>query len=668
MMKTIRKLLIANRGEIARRIMRTCREMGIGTVAVYADDDALSPFVREADEAVALNGSTATETYLDISKLIAAARRAGADAVHPGYGFLSERAAFAEAVVHAGLIWVGPNADAIAAMGDKLAAKKLVAAVGVPLLPSIDLTGAGEAALSRAERELGLPLLVKAAAGGGGRGMRVVREIALLEGAINEARREARHAFGDDAVFLERFVEHVRHVEVQIFGDKHGTIVHLFERECSIQRRHQKVIEEAPSSAVSPDLRERLGAAAIAAARAVGYDNAGTVEFLLDPDGCFYFLEVNTRLQVEHPVTEAITGLDLVREQIRVAEGVPLSFTQADLHIDGHAIEARLYAEDPANDFLPVSGTIATWEPEPRLPVRIDSGVESGSVISVHFDAMLAKVIAHAPTRTEAVLRLAQALERLQLHGLITNRDFLVHTLRHAAFLSGDTTTDFIDVHHPEPFHILNPTDLVDAALAAALAAQAQRRAAARVLQTLPPGWRNNPSQPQWVRFTYGDREVELRYQQQRDGSVTFNVDDRAGVIRSLAIDLPRLTLEVDGLQRQFLVTRDGPTVFVQMAAGEATLVELPRFPDAAPDLVGGGYKAPMPGKVVQVSTEPGTKVKRGALLLILEAMKIEHRVVAAGDGTVTELCVVVGQQVNNGQVLLVLEPDRVAAIGERTL
>jgi len=658
MLERIQKLLIANRGEIARRIIRTCREMGISTVAVYADDDARSPFVREADEAVALNGLTATDTYLDPNKIIAAAQRTGANAIHPGYGFLSERADFARAVVDAGLIWVGPHPNAIAAMGNKLAAKKLVAAVGVPLLPGIALPGSGEADLSQAERDVGLPLLVKAAAGGGGRGMRIVRETAAIAGAIDEARREASNAFGDDAVFLERLVEHVRHVEVQIFGDKHGSIVHLFERECSIQRRHQKVVEEAPSSAVSPDLRQRLGAAAIAAASAVGYDNAGTVEFLLDPDGRFYFLEVNTRLQVEHPVTEAITGLDLVREQIRVAEGVPLSFSQADLRSNGHAIEARLYAENPANNFLPVSGTIATWEADPRIPARIDSGVESGSVISLYFDPMLAKVISHASTRIEAAQQLAQALKRLRLHGLITNRDFLVHILEHPAFLRGDTATDFIEVHRPEPFHVLSPDSLIAALTAAALAAHADRRATASVLQTLPSGWRNNPSQPQRVRFVYDDREFNVAYQLQRDGSFAFTVMNRSVVVRSLVVELPRLLVEINGLQREFAVTRAGATVFVQLGGEEATLVELPRFPNATPDLVAGGYKAPMPGKVVQVTTTPGAQVKRGSLLIILEAMKMEHRIVAAGDGTVSELRVTVGQQVADGQVLLVLEPD----------
>ncbi|MEX2081716.1 MAG: biotin carboxylase N-terminal domain-containing protein, partial [Dehalococcoidia bacterium] len=370
-MPRITKLLIAGRGEIARRIMRAAREMGIATVAVYADGDVAAPFAREADVAVALRGATAAETYLDIAKIIAAARQTGADAVHPGYGFLAENAEFASAVVSAGLIWVGPRAEAIAAMGDKLAAKKLMMEAKLPTLPSVEVKGNDVGAMQEAARSVGYPLLVKAAAGGGGKGMRVVNNEDELAEAVAGARREAAGAFGDDTVFLERYLESSRHVEVQVFGDRLGNIVHCFERECSIQRRHQKIIEEAPSSAVDGDLRAKLGEAAIAAARAIAYDNAGTVEFLLDDAGDFYFLEMNTRLQVEHPVTEEITGLDLVREQIRVAEGNELSFRQEDLSITGHAIEARLYAEDPANGFLPAVGRIVAWRPDPQHPARI---------------------------------------------------------------------------------------------------------------------------------------------------------------------------------------------------------------------------------------------------------------------------------------------------------
>ncbi len=437
----ITTLLIANRGEIARRIIRTASAMGITTVAAYAEGDSGAPYVAEADRAVALPGRSAAQTYLNIDALLAAAAAAGADAVHPGYGFLSERAAFARAVTAAGLTWVGPPPEAIEVMGDKLAAKRLMADVGVPVLPSWEVTGDALPGLGG----VALPLIVKAAAGGGGKGMRVVAEQGELAEAVAAARRESAAAFGDPTVFLERYVAQARHVEIQILADTRGGAVHCFERECSIQRRHQKIIEESPSPAVGAELRDRMGAAALAAAKAVGYSGAGTVEFILEPSGDFWFLEMNTRLQVEHPVTEAVTGIDLVREQLLVAQSLPLSVTQSGLALDGHAIEARLYAEDPAAGFLPATGTLLDWAPAAAPRCRWDSGVERGSVVGVEFDPMLAKVIAHAPTRDEAALRLALALERSRIRGVTTNRDFLVAALRHPEFLAGHTTTDFIE-------------------------------------------------------------------------------------------------------------------------------------------------------------------------------------------------------------------------------
>ena len=396
-MARLGRVLVANRGEIARRIFRTCRQMGIGTAAVYADPDREAPYVREADVAVALGGHSPAETYLAGERLIAAARRTGADAIHPGYGFLAENAAFARAVIEAGLTWIGPSPESIAAMGNKLRAKQIMAAAGVPTLPSQELDGLAPDRLERAATAVGWPVLVKAAGGGGGRGMRVVRDAAGLTEAVASARREAGAAFGNDQVFLERYLEAPRHVEVQILGDHHGHLVHCFERECSIQRRHQKIVEEAPSPALDPGLRARLTAAALAAGCAIGYTSAGTVEFLLDADGRFYFLEVNTRLQVEHPVTEAVTGLDLVREQLLVAQGERLSVRQEDVSLRGHAIEVRLYAEDPANGFLPTGGRLLDWRLPAELEVRVDSGVESATEIALAFDPMMAKLIAHAP-------------------------------------------------------------------------------------------------------------------------------------------------------------------------------------------------------------------------------------------------------------------------------
>jgi propionyl-CoA carboxylase alpha chain len=657
-MKRISRLLVANRGEIARRVMKTCREMGIGTVAVYADPDADMPFVREADVAVRLRGTSSGETYLDIDKVIEAASRTGADAIHPGYGFLSENPEFARRVIDAGLAWIGPRPDAIAAMGDKLAAKKRMIEADVPTLPWLEIPAGDFDEALKVGRDLGFPLLVKAAGGGGGKGMRVVHSADDLADAIASARREASSAFGDDRVFLERYLERARHVEVQIFGDRHGNLVHCFERECSIQRRHQKVIEECPSPAVDDELRKKMGAAAVAAGRAIGYDNAGTVEFMLAADGTFYFLEVNTRLQVEHPVTEAVTGLDLVREQIRVAEGLPLSFTQDALAIEGHAIEARLYAENPALDFLPAHGRLVRFEPDPAVLLRVDSGVETGSEVSVHFDAMLAKVIAHAATRREAALKLADGLQRLAVHGLATNRDFLVNVLRSEAFLEGDTFTEFLEAHRPPASRELEDDDLRSALVAAALASHARSRAEAPVLTSIPGGWRNNPSQMQGRVYSFGEREVSVSYQPRRDGSFDYEALDQRGSARLLSIEGARVWIEVDGLRQSVSVVTEGNETWVQGAAGEARLVEIPRFPEKAVEAVVGGHTAPMPGKIVAVHVQPGDRVARGQVLLILEAMKMEHRILAAEDGVIREVRAEPGHQMEAGQLLLVIDGD----------
>src|SRR6266702_3359120 len=527
-------LLIANRGEIARRIIRTASAMGIATVAAYADGDAGAPFVKEADRAVALPGRTAAETYLNIDALLQAAASTGADAVHPGYGFLSERAAFARAVLAAGLTWVGPPPDVIEVMGDKLAAKRMMAEAGVPVLESWEVGGQsggapggspGRPSWTAADLgELPMPLLVKAAAGGGGKGMRVVSRSGDLAEAVAAARREAGAAFGDPTVFCERYITGARHVEIQILADSHGNTVHCFERECSIQRRHQKIIEECPSPALEAGLRDRMGAVALAAAKAAGYAGAGTVEFVLGPSGEFWFIEINTRLQVEHPVTEAVTGLDLVREQLLVAQGLPLSVTQAGLAIDGHAIEARLYAEDPAAGFLPTTGTLLDWHPAAAPRCRWDSGVEQGSTVGTEFDPMLAKVIAHAPTRTEAALRLALALERSRIRGITTNRDFLVAALRHPEFLAGDTTTSFIELTGLAAARPRPGAGLRIAAMAAALTAQAGARASAPVLRSLPSGWRNSVMPPERAGYRHEAGQLEVTYRRQRGGSFAVTV------------------------------------------------------------------------------------------------------------------------------------------------
>jgi len=678
----ITTLLVANRGEIARRVIRTAAAMGIGTVAVYAEGDAGAPFVAEADRAAALPGRTAAQTYLNIEALLAAAAATGADAVHPGYGFGSERADFARAVTAAGLTWVGPPAEVIEVMGDKLAAKRLLADVGVPVLESWEVTGDTLPGLGAA----GLPLIVKAAAGGGGKGMRVVGEPGELADAVAAARREAAAAFGDGTVFCERYITQARHVEIQILADSHGGLVHCFERECSVQRRHQKVIEECPSPAVDAGLRDRMAAAALAAAKAVGYLGAGTVEFVLEPSGDFWFLEVNTRLQVEHPVTEAVTGVDLVREQLLVAQGRPLSVTQDRLAIDGHAIEARLYAEDPAAGFLPATGTVLDWCPAAAPPCRWDAGVAPGSVVGAEFDPMLAKVIAHAPTRAEAAGALALALRRSRIRGVVTNRDFLVAALRHPDFLAGRTTTSFIAESGVALARRPSPAELRTAAIGAALAAQAARRAAAPVLATLPSGWRNSVMPPERAEFRHGEDTVVVSYARQRDGRFTVTVtgagpvpdghpgsgepvpvtgagpapDGNPGPGEPVTVHDTGggwIDFDAGGHRHRLHVLAAGDRVWVQGPDGDVALTAVPRFPEAdGAEAVAGGLVAPMPGTVLGVHVAAGDTVAAGQLVMIVEAMKMEHRITAPRAGTVREVRARPGDQVNGGDLLAVLD------------
>ncbi|GAA2740501.1 acetyl/propionyl/methylcrotonyl-CoA carboxylase subunit alpha [Kitasatospora cinereorecta] len=636
----ITRLLVANRGEIARRIFRTCRELGIATVAVHSDPDAGAPHVREADTAVRLPGAAPGDTYLRADLIVRAALDAGADAVHPGYGFLSENAEFARAVVDAGLTWIGPPAEAIAAMGSKTEAKRLMAAAGVPVL-----------SVGPEPTEADLPLLVKAAAGGGGRGMRVVHALADLPEALTAARAEAAHAFGSDEVFCEPYLPSGRHVEVQLMADRHGTVLAVGDRDCSLQRRHQKVIEEAPAPGLPEELRTELHAAAVAAARAIGYEGAGTAEFLLAPDGRFFFLEMNTRLQVEHPVTEAVTGLDLVALQLAVAEGEKLpDLAPATV---GCAIEARLYAEDPARDWQPATGTLhrlelaAPYQEFEGRGVRLDAGIEDGGEITVHYDAMLAKVIAWAPTRAAAARRLADALSRARIHGPATNRDLLVRSLRHPAFLAERLHTGFLTEHGGE---LTAPdsgsTEL--AALVAALADAAGRRTA------LPSGWRNLPSQPQVKRYRAADGgESEVRYRLTRDGLLA---DGHSGTVLVAAAP-EEVTLLVDGLRQTFRVAAYGAEVYVDGPRGAVALTALERFPDPAAQVAPGSLLAPMPGTVVRIAAKAGDSVTAGQPLLWLEAMKMEHRITAPADGLLTTLHVTPGDQVTPGAVLAVIEP-----------
>jgi acyl-CoA carboxylase subunit alpha len=653
--KVISKLLVANRGEISRRIMRTARDMGISTVAIYAQSDASAPFVTEADFAIPLAGRTSTDTYLDAAQVLAACKISGADAVHPGYGFLSENADFARAVIDAGITWVGPSPDAIEQMGDKLSAKRLMQEAEVPTLSARELK-ADEDHAGIAE-EIGYPVLVKASAGGGGRGMRIVETQAGLEDAISSARREAAASFGDDTVFLERWLTSSRHVEIQILGDNHGNLVHCFERECSIQRRHQKIIEEAPSPAVNAELRNRMGEAAVTAAKKIGYSSAGTVEFLLAGDE-FWFLEVNTRLQVEHPVTEEITGLDLVYEQIRIAEGCELGFTQEELKINGHAIEVRLYAEDPEKDFLPSPGTVHIWAPAATGRARFDSGIESGSEIAVEFDPMIAKVIVHAPGRREAAARLASALEQTRLQGLKTNRDFLVATLRTPEFIAGETTTDFIEKVNPHRRRVQDTSELDRAAIAVIVESRARRRIAAGVLGNIPGGWRNSHMPPETTGFSINGDELLASYNVLRDGRLKILIAEREYLVTIYKAGNESVDLEINQIRVSFEVNAVMEHWFVHGPDGDVELEALPRFPSKGSDDAESGLMAPMPGSVQAINVETGESVVQGQLLLVLEAMKMEHQITAPRDGTIAEILVHVGDQVANGETLVVLHDE----------
>jgi acetyl/propionyl-CoA carboxylase alpha subunit len=655
-MTSIRKLLIANRGEIASRIMLTARDMGIATVAVFSDADRGAPFVEQADEAVHLPGTAPNDTYLSIDKVLAAAASTGADAVHPGYGFLSENAGFARACISAGLVFVGPPASAIEAMGSKPAAKALMAEAGVPVLPGVTVDGGVD--LATAAANIGWPVLVKAAFGGGGRGMRIARSLRELESAVSSAEREAVSAFGDGTVFLERFVESPRHIEVQIFGDDHGNVIQLFERECSIQRRYQKIIEESPSPALNDAQRDQLGAAAVTAAKTLGYVGAGTVEFVFAPDGAFFFLEVNTRLQVEHPVTEAVTGLDLVRLQLLVAQGHPLPAEAVEATSRGHAIEARLYAEDATAGFLPASGTIDRLFIPAARGVRVDAGYADGSVVTTFYDAMLAKVIAWAPTRPEAASLLANSLARACLHGVTTNRDLLVGILRDPEFLAGRTDTGFLERHDPSELSAVAypwPSERRRwHAAAAALAGQAARNAERGVQPAVPSGWRNVATGPQ--RVSYGD--VAVGYRLSRDGFAVSVDDEPLEGLQIWALTPELLDATVAGVRRRLQVQRVGATSYVDSDLGSSGLVEVDRFPPPSSTAASGSLLAPMPGSVVRVQAVAGAKVDAGDALVVLEAMKMEHSIRAPYPGVVASVGVSVGQQVETGAVLVVVEPE----------
>ena len=633
-------ILIANRGEIACRIMQTAQNMGIKCIAVYVDADADAPFVKMADESVLLPTS-----YMDSDAILSAAKQTGAEAVHPGYGFLSENAAFARKVKNNNLIWIGPSAHVIKVMGDKLKAKELAEKSGVPTLPmAADLKDA---------KNLGYPLLIKAAAGGGGKGMRIVTSPKNLKESVISAQREALSGFGDDRIFIERYVKKSRHIEIQILGDEHGNIVHLGERECSIQRRHQKIIEESPSPKVDPFLREQMGEAAIKLAKKIKYCSAGTVEFLMDDKtGEFWFLEVNTRLQVEHPVTEEVTGIDLVYEQIKIARGEELEFTQDDISWHGHSIEARLYAEDPGNNFLPEVGTLIAYDTEMAGDIRWDSGVEQGYKVGTDFDPMLSKVIAWAPNRIDAINKLARGLEKAHFGGVKTNRDFLISCLRNESFINGNTTTDFIEREKPNGEQVLSENQIFNASAAIALWIAMGNRASDEVTDFMPSNWTNGRMPYQRIKLMILKNEIEIKYQLKRSG--LFEVMGTNCKIH--AVDESGIDVEV-GSHRFFAqVTRANDQILINMPFGDLDAVIVPRFIEPGNEIPEGGLVAPMPGKVIEVRVKKGDKVKAGDTLIIIEAMKMEHSIKATENGKVTKLMVSLNQQVDNGAILLVLD------------
>ena len=637
----IRKLLISNRGEIASRIIRSAHDMGISCVAIYTEADTNTPYVREADQAFKLSDS-----YLNAKEILDIAKKNDVDAIHPGYGFLSENANFANSVKKAGIKWVGPSANAIKKMGDKLTAKTLAEKVGVPTLPM--------GTSSKDAKNIGYPILVKAAAGGGGKGMRIVEDAKDLKESIASAEREAEGGFGDKRVFLERYIERSRHIEVQILGDSYGNLVHLGERECSIQRRHQKIIEESPSPMVSNSMRREMGEAALKLASKLKYESAGTVEFLVDEKTKeFWFLEVNTRLQVEHPVTEEVTGIDLVKEQLRIADGEELGFDQSDVDWFGSSIEVRLYAEDPGNDFLPVTGKLITFEPANNPLVRWDVGIETGSIITSDFDPMLAKVISYGETRIEAANKLVLALKNSHFGGMKTNREFLISILESKEFLKGATTTDFIKKVKLNNELGLSEDEINDYAKLAALWIQGKNRNEASVLTNMESGWNNARLPFQEVKLKINELETSIKYKSTRNNIFKFS-DKKNGKVFEWQDNF--IDAEISGSRYRSKVSKDKNLLLLQTYKGDVLFKILPKFKIQELGIVEGGLNAPMPGKVVEVKIKKGSSVKKGDTLVILEAMKMEHKVSAPANGKISKVLISQGDQVENGQTLIVLD------------
>ena len=660
-MSRFSSVLVANRGEIALRVMRSARAMGYRTLAVYSEADASAPHVHAADDAACIGPAPAGQSYLSIQAILKAARDLGADAIHPGYGFLSESAAFAEACKDAGLVFIGPPAEAIALMGNKAEAKRRMITAGVPCVPGYEGEDQSEDAFLAAAKQIGTPLMVKAAAGGGGRGMRLVEDLAALPQALSAAASEAQNAFGSGELILEKAILRPRHVEIQVFADDHGTTLHLGERDCSVQRRHQKVVEEAPCPVMTPDLRAAMGAAAVEAARAIGYRGAGTVEFLLGDDGDFYFLEMNTRLQVEHPVTEMVTGLNLVALQLQVAQGRSPGLSQDDVRLEGHAIEVRLYAEDPAKNFLPRTGRIALWEPSPTKGLRFDMGVETGQEISPFYDPMIGKMIAWSPDREAARRRLVAGLKESLLIGLTTNQRFLIDVLEHETFVAGKATTAFIGESLTKAQRADPDATLEGAACAAVLLYRRERNAHHAASIGVPAellDWASGGAMPTRYVMETGDISHDLTVTPQKDGALLVASTGTQHMIEVLTLSDTRSRLRVDGRTQAAGYLWQGSGLLTLSRGGVVhrfqNRIALPVLADEAAG--SGVICAPMPGLVLEVAVARGAQVARGDVLAVIEAMKMQHEIRADMDGVISAVDITQGAQVGAGDRLLQIE------------
>ena len=636
----INSILIANRGEIACRIIRTANEMGIKTIAVYEEADSNATFVSMSDVAIKLKNG-----YLDADEIVDAAKKTGADAIHPGYGFLSENSIFARKVIRNNIIWIGPTPHVIKVMGDKIKAKELAIKANVPTLEKAESI--------KDSKQLGFPLLIKAAAGGGGKGMRIVNNKNELKDAVAAAKREAKAGFDDERVFIEKYIKKSRHIEIQILGDQHGNVIHLGERECSIQRRHQKIIEESPSPKLDDELREQIGNAAVKLAKKIKYQSAGTVEFILDENtNEFWFLEVNTRLQVEHPVTEEVTGVDLVRAQINIAKNEYLELKQKDVEFNGHALEVRLYAENPNNDFLPETGKIVCYEPYKNKSIRWDSGVQKGYEVGTNFDPMLSKVISWAPNRTDACLQLATALEKSCIGGVKTNKDFLVECIRHPEFLAGNTTSDFIEIQSPNRKKVLNDHDKNNLMIAGALWISQTNIKNKNKLQFIKHSWTNGRLPHQNISFQFENEIHKIKYSYINKESVSILEKN----VEIISFDNEMLECVIDDIRSQYQIYRNEDRLFVFDSFNDIQLKVLPRFVDPSTSSIEGGLLAPMPGKISEVLIKKDQKVKAGQSLMIIEAMKMEQTIKSPNAGKISKIMVKKGQQVENGESLLVID------------